>query len=283
MASSPFVRCILRRSNIPKIHAKCREMSTTSSQKAESFINKEWTVTLGSSDDDKSHIIKLNNITIKTPMKKLLKIHDETLAIAIANEWRAQAKKKKPDIKSMHLTTLAYTAIDNPFNETNEQLTESIIEYLKFDTVRFRDTSQEELFKRQSRHWDPVMGWFEHEFSCQVPVDYGHITNTISVPQNTLATMSRYLNSHSRWPLVGLKYVTENLRSLILTTCLTRRFLSIEDVVGLARLETKFQTDKWSEVEWEHSIDEQILMSRASAGSLFYHLALDTPTDVTPQ
>ncbi|GLJ59397.1 hypothetical protein SUGI_1507200 [Cryptomeria japonica] len=88
----------------------------------------------------------------------------KTLALAIANEWKGKESKKKLDLPSMVLTTLAYEAIDNPFNETKDAVVSSIVEYLKFDTVRFRDTCHEELLEKQSRHWDPLIGWFEHTF-----------------------------------------------------------------------------------------------------------------------
>lgn len=216
------------------------------------------------------------NANIKTPMNNVLSLPNETLALAVANEWRSNADKKKIDIKSMHLTTLAYKAIDNPFKETKETLVESILEYLRFDTLRFRDVENKELLHRQSRHWDPVIGWFEHKYECHVPIDYGDIVSGSAIPKSTETTVLRYLNSHGTWPLIGARFMAENLKSYILTSCLTERFLKADQAVELARLETRFQAEKWSKVEWEHDLDEQITNARVAAGCLFYHLSLQS-------
>lgn len=218
--------------------------------------------------------IKLGDLILKTPAKKPLVIPDESLALAIAHEWRVELKKKKMNLANMHLTTLAYTAIDNPFGDSKEELVKSILEYLNFDTVRFRDVDNEKLLQWQSRHWDPIVGWFEHKYECQLPVEYNEITTTGALPQHTTDIMSRHLNSHGRWPLVGVNFITRNLKSLVLTTSLMERFLKVEQAVELARLETRFQTEKWSKVEWEHDLDEQCTNARVAAGALFYHLSV---------
>lgn len=253
--------------------SSCRTLSTKTSR-LES-LNKEWNITLGRADDDaEAYTIQLNNFNLKTPMKNLLKIKDETLALAVANEWKGRAKKKKLDLKTMHLTTLCYESIDNPFKESQEDVIKTIIEYLRFDTVRFRDVNNEEFLQKQSRHWDPLIGWFEHRYDCHLPIDYGDIMNTSELPQNTIEIVQRTLASHQRWPLVGVKFMTQNLKSFLLATCLMTRFLKVEQAVELSRLETRHQVEKWSKVEWEHDLDEQNTTARVAAGTLFYLLSL---------
>lgn len=237
-------------------------------------LKKEWIISIGKTDDGNEYTIKLNDVNLKTPCKNLIRIKDETLALGVANEWRSKAKSKKLDLPTMHLTTLTYEAIDNPFNETKKCLIDSIVDYLSFDTIRFRDVENESLFKKQSRHWDPMVGWFEHKFNCHLPIEYGYITNTGSLPKNTIEVVSRYLNSHERWPLVGIKFLARNLKSYVLSSSLTEKFLDVEQAVELSRLETKFQTERWSKVEWEHDLDEQCTNARVSAGTLFYHLSV---------
>lgn len=251
----------------------CRNLSTETSTRVEN-LKRQWNLTLGRTDDDKAYTIRLNNINLKTPMKNLLTIRDETLALAIANEWKSKEGKKKVDLTTMHLTTLAYEAIDNPFNESKEVLVETIMEYLRFDTVKFRDVEDEDLLAKQSRHWDPLIGWFEQRFECHLPIEYGGLMSISSFPKPTEATINRYLDSHSRWPLIGIKFMASNLKSFVLTSCLTERFLKVEQVVELARLETNHQTEKWSKVEWEHDIDEHCTNARVAAGTLFYHLTV---------
>lgn len=233
----------------------------------------DWMVTIDS-DDISTFVIKLNGKEMKTPMSNSLRVPNMTLALAIANEWRGRSRRKKLNITSMYLTTMAYEAIDNPFGEEAETLVDSILEYLKFDTVRFRDTQNQELLAKQSRHWDPMIGWIEHEFHCHLPIDYNALTDTNSVPDGTMKIFKQHLLSHERWPLIGARFITQNLKSFVLASSLMTRFLTPEQAVELARLETKHQTDKWTEVEWEHDIDEQCTNARVAAGNLFYHLTL---------
>lgn len=237
---------------------------------------KKLDVTVFKEKDDKETLykIKLGDSILKTPGKRQLILPDESLALAIANEWKSEMRKKKISLTNMHLTTLAYTAIDNPFGESKEDVVNSIIEYLKFDTIRFRDVDNDELLSWQSRHWDPLVGWFEHQYNCHLPIDYSNFSGSGSVPQATTDTMLRHLSSHERWPLVGLNFVARNLKSLILTACLMERFLKVDKAVELSRLETRFQIDKWAKVEWEHDLDEQCTNARVAAGTLFYHLTV---------
>jgi len=227
-----------------------------------------------SDEDDGHYRVKVNNVSLKTPKRNLLKIRDESLSLAIANEWKANVGKKKMDLTNMHLTTLAYTAIDNPFEESNSAIISSTLEYLKFDTIRFRDAENSELLQRQSRHWDPLIGWFEHKFDCHLPINYDGFNDGEDLPQMTLEKLRLYLESHERSPLVGINYLARNLKSFVLTTSLTERLLDVVKAVELARLETRFQTEKWSKVEWDHDLDEQCTNARVAAGTLFYHLSL---------
>lgn len=229
-------------------------------------------ITIASSDNSKSFTLRMNNVDLKTPMHNVLRVNNEFLALAIANEWKSRADKDKLDLSNMHLTTLTYSAIDNPFKESQEVLIKSIIDYLSFDTVRFRETTNEQLLARQSRHWDPMVGWFEHRYSCHLPIEYDNVTETKPLPDHTIRTMNELLRPLDRWPLVGLKFVTQNLKSLVLASSLTDKFLKVDDAIELARLEVKFQTEKWTKVEWEHDLDEQCTKARVAAGALFYQL-----------
>lgn len=229
---------------------------------------------MGKTDDNEAYTIKLGDKKLHTPNKNLFRVTNETLALAIANEWKTQVNKKVINHQNMHLTTLAYTAIDNPFNESNELVADSILEYLKFDTMRIREADGgEDLANIERKNWDPVVDWFEKRFNVHIPIDYSQITKTIDISDSSLQTIRRNLISNKRWPLISIKYMSSNLKSYILTSTLTEKYLSSEKAVSLSRLETTYQTQKWSKVEWEHDLDEQILQSRVSAGALFYHLS----------
>lgn len=237
------------------------------------LTHRDWNIEVDRAIDEPSFVLKLNSKIMRTPMNNLMRLKNETLAHAIANEWRIRSRRKKLNLPSMYLTSLLYEAIDNPFEESKEAMIESILEYFRFDTVRLRDAENPELLAKQSRHWDPIVSWFEHKFKCHLPIDYNALTETISIPGATIDNVAKHLMLQSRYPLVGARFMTQNLKSYVLTTSLMDSFLKPEEAVELARLETRHQTEKWSTVEGEHDIDEQGTNARVAAGSLFYHLS----------
>lgn len=212
---------------------------------------------------------------LKTPLMNKFHIENEALNSAIIEEWNGKiGKSKKVDLTTMHLTTLAYESIDNPFNESQDMIVNEIIQFLEFDSLRLRSTDNVKLLQRQSRHWDPMVDWFEHQVDCVLPIEYGDLMKVKPIPDITREKIREELLEKSRWALVGLKFMSQNLKSYILATSLVHKFLTVQEAVDLSRLETKFQTERWSNVEWEHDIDEQCTLSRVAGGSLFYHLSI---------
>lgn len=257
-----------------RIRSHLGQTSRSLSRYNEESIKSKWNLDLSKAVDGRSFSLKLNNIAVRTPLKNPFIIENEALALAILNEWKNREEKpKRLDLPRMHLTTLANEVIDNPFNETDRDITKAIISYLEFDTLRFRDVGNEQLMDKQARHWDPMIGWFEHQFDSPLPVDYGEIMTSISVPRITIEKIDQKLSVMSRWSKVGLRFVAQSLKSFVLTSSITQRFLTVEQAVDLARLETQFQVEKWSKVEWEHDLEEQSTLARTAAGSLFYHLS----------
>lgn len=226
-------------------------------------------IVVSKNHEGSDYCLKLKGITIKTPKKNILKLPNESLAHAIANEFKCFKHMSR-----MHLTSLAFTAIDDPFQETKESISSLMLDYLKFDTIRYRDPEQEDLLALSSEKWDPIIGWFEEKFNVKVPIDYNNFGESSLLPQESQETVRKNLLSLDRWPLIAMKYMTSNLKSFILTTSLTEQYLSVHQTVDLARLETKFQIQRWPKVEEEHDLDDKTMCSRVAAGTLFYHLSL---------
>lgn len=252
-----------------------RTLSTRADKTIDSEGPEKRDITLEKSSCGEYFTLLLQHRPVKTPMKNDLKIKNEILALAILDEWKHKAiKGRKLDVPRMHLTSLACEAIDNPLEEDDKAVVDSIMQYLYFDTTRFRATEDQDLLHKQSRHWDPIIGWFEQQYGCYLPIVYDDITNTTPVPKATIDIIRGNLETKARWPLVGLRYIAQNLKSMVLASSLTEKFLSVEQAVDLARLETNHQVDMWSKVEWEHDLDEHSVRACASAGSLLYHLSL---------
>jgi len=188
------------------------------------------------------------------------------LAVMVANEWQSQDKLMR--MSSMHLTQLTNTAIDNPSNDSQQTIANSIIDFIDSDTLCFRVNEPKELSLLQQKQWHPLIEWFEQMFDCKVPITQTVHLNPIC--ETTKKAIYRHLCSHNLWSLLGLKFATENLKSLILSLALTQRRISVDHCVDICRLEEDFQTEKWGRIASTHDLELHALRARVSAALLFY-------------
>lgn len=79
--------------------------------------------------------LTLDHKKLKTPLGNVLKINNELLANAVAEEWNAQ--KELIMLSQMHLTGLCNICIDNPTGASKEDLVEDVLNFLETDTVFF--------------------------------------------------------------------------------------------------------------------------------------------------
>lgn len=223
------------------------------------------------SENGNRYEINLDGRKVKTPTGSVLYLKSEPLALAVANEWRSQNQVIRSS--EMHLTTLANTAIDNPMRVSEESQISSIVEFLTTDTLCFRVDEPEELKMAQKEKWNPLVDWFMNEFDVDLTVTSDIFVSP--VPEETKHTLKKFLATYDLPSLVALNFVTENLKSTILSLATLKRRVSVEEAISLSRLETEFQTSKWGNIEWAHDIDLMQTRARVSAGILFLHLSND--------
>lgn len=220
------------------------------------------------SESDGRYEICLDKRKLKTPSGCLLQLPNEALATAVATEWDLQ--QKIIHRHNMHITALCNTALDNPCRQRSEDIIDDMLQYLASDTLCFRSNDPPNFAELQIEMWDPLLKWFENRY--QVRINVSEDVSTIPVPDETLAQIRKHLLSYSHWCLIGINFVAENLKSLILTLAVINRAIDVEKAVALSRLETTFQIQNWGAVEWAHHVDEAQLKARVSAGVLFTYL-----------
>ncbi|XP_059835827.1 ATP synthase mitochondrial F1 complex assembly factor 2 [Hypanus sabinus] len=218
--------------------------------------------------------INLDCRKLKTPQGKLFTVPSEALAIAVATEWQSQGDVLQ--FFTMHLTTLCNTALDNPMQRTKEQLIRSALKFLDTDVVCYRVVEPPGLVKLQKNEWDPVVEWIENRYDVEI----GFSTNILgpNIPSKSKETFEKHLSSYNFWALIGLEYVIQQLKSVVLSLNLIDRNLSVEKAVLLSRLEEQYQIEVWGNVEWAHDYDVYELRSRTAAGALFVHLCSENST-----
>uniref|UniRef100_A0A0N5B9B7 ATP synthase mitochondrial F1 complex assembly factor 2 n=1 Tax=Strongyloides papillosus TaxID=174720 RepID=A0A0N5B9B7_STREA len=230
---------------------------------------KSVTVTKDTEDENK-FIVFLDKRKVKTLGQNVLKLPTEPLAEAIAHEFDSQLETL--NMTNMRLTGLAFTAMDNPFHQTKENIIDSIMEYAPTDTVLYVSTEPEKLYNKEKEYWLPVIDWVNKKFS----VDFKPTETLFDLPEispKTDGNLREYFNNFNFWQLTGYQYSVEALKSILLSVAATENAINIEKAVEASRVEQIYQSHVWGNVEWCHDIEEMELACRLAAGKLFVNLS----------
>lgn len=223
-----------------------------------------------SSQSTNCYEILLDQRKLKTPLGNLITIENEFLALALAQEWHQQTKKI--DLSSMHLNSLINTLVDNPLKTTKEQLIEKILYFLDWDTILYRCDHPEEFRQMQIQSWDPILSKINENFQTNFRSTYAlDTTDLISKADRT--TIERYLTNFDQQTLTIVLFMVEQLKSILLTICLLKQYVPVENIASLSRLETEFQISRWNNVEYHHDYEINDTSSKiAAAYVMFYYL-----------
>src|SRR5687767_7764765 len=114
--------------------------------------------------------ILLDGRPVRTPARALLRVPTEELAEAIAGEWNGQSETIDP--RSMPLTGLANAAIDRVAPDP-AAFARTLAEYGESDLLCYRAEGPQSLVERQSRVWDPLLGWARTRFGVEIETTTG--------------------------------------------------------------------------------------------------------------
>lgn len=234
---------------------------------------------LGAEADKKTvkYEINLDKKKLKTPSGKLFQVENETLANLISQEWHSQ--DNVIHLSMMHLTTLANTCQDNPFNLTSKQIIDKMKEYLITDTVLYRELDNASLLELQEEKWTPLVDWMNERFpKLNLKMKGNHDLHVDGYQTNLdFDELERYLNSFNLNSLVAINFICETLKSVILTLALMNGKLdSVDTACTLSLLESQYQQIKWGKVEWQHGFEEAEMKTRVSAALLFSYFNSNT-------
>lgn len=234
--------------------------------------------------DQKSYEINLDKRKLKSPSGKPFNVKSELLANMCAFEWESQRESIR--LGTMHLTSLVNTCLDNPNKLTKEGLIDGLLEYLPTDTILFFDNEggneqADKLVQLQEEKWRPIVTWFNHKFpdmNLKVTHDIGSALMSESFDLEKSNSFKKYMNENFELSsLIAFNYISESLKSVILTVALLERFLpSVEEACKLTNIEQEHQYDQWGKVEWYHEVNETELHARVSSALCMIYLSEDS-------
>ncbi|CAL8100201.1 unnamed protein product [Orchesella dallaii] len=194
--------------------------------------------TSSSPDSATTYEITLDRKKLRTPARNIFQVDNPGVAYTVGAEWAAQGKTLAQS--SMHLTALSNTSQDNPTKKTKYDLSTEILTLLTSETIIFRSPEDSRLWEMQRDLWDPVLYWFQDEFSIKIPIVSGTILCP-TIPEDSLVSLRNFILSHSFEAVQGLAFSCHTLRSVILPIAVAKNRLRADEAVRLSRLEIDFQ------------------------------------------
>ncbi len=184
--------------------------------------------------------VLLDGKPIKTPSKARLVLPTESLAAAVAEEWRGQGATIRP--ATMLLTKLANTAIDRA-NALREDIASDLLGFGKSDLLCYRAVEPAELIERQQEAWSPMLDWADQAFGARLKVTHG--VRHIEQDGEAIAALNRVLKALDGWALTGLQTATTITGSLVLAIAILEGRLTPSKAFALSRIDEEFQAEKW--------------------------------------
>src|SRR5689334_8164719 len=102
--------------------------------------------------------ILLDGRPMRTPAKAVLVVPTDSLAGAIAQEWRDVPDKAEINVSHLPLTRLAATGLDR-VSVQRERVIDDTAKYATSDMLCYRATDPPSLVQRQHQLWQPVLDW----------------------------------------------------------------------------------------------------------------------------
>lgn len=201
--------------------------------------------------------VLLDGKPIRTPAGAAFLLPSESLAQAVAEEWRAQGEKLRPE--SMPLTKLANTAIDRVAANPAAWI-EQILALAKSDSVCYRAASPQDLVARQSAQWDKLLEWAQARFGAQFRIATG--IGFVEQPPEAVAALGRALAGTDDFALAAIHAAATLARSAIIALGLSDGRLNADEAFAAADLDEIYQSEKWGEDP------EALIRSRSKATEL---------------
>jgi chaperone required for assembly of F1-ATPase len=186
--------------------------------------------------------IRLDGRALKTPARADLVLPTDSLAAAIAEEWRAVEGTIDP--RAMPLTGLANAAIDRIAPDT-ATFAAGLARYAEGDLLCYRADHPTELTALQGEAWDPPLDWARGRYDVDFVVTAG--ISHVDQPAETVRRLGAAVASRDPFHLAGLSPLVTLSGSLVLALALAEGEMTEEQTWEAAELDQLWQAEQWGE------------------------------------
>lgn len=186
------------------------------------------------------YAVLLDGKPIHTPAGAELKLPTLALAEAVAEEWRSQGEKVRPD--TMLLTKLANTAIDRVAVHRLTAISQ-ILSFARSDLLCYRAEAPATLVEMQRHFWDPILDWARERYGANLACGTG--IGFIEQSPDSLDALERALDDYDSFGLAALDAAAALLGSAVVALALAENRLTAEEAFAAGQLDENYQADKW--------------------------------------
>jgi chaperone required for assembly of F1-ATPase len=201
-------------------------------------FDKDVAVTKG----DGGYQVLLDGKPVRTPAGAPLTLPTRALADAIAQEWRAQGPRPKP--QTMPMTRLANTAIDR-VRPAPDRAVQEIAGFARADVLCYRAEVTSDLAGRQVAQWDPILAWARERYGAQLTAGRG--IGFVAQPQEAMNALEAAVGVFDAFGLAALDLAARVLGSAVLALAVVEGRIGAEESFALAHLDEAYQIERWGD------------------------------------
>jgi chaperone required for assembly of F1-ATPase len=184
--------------------------------------------------------LSLDGKPVRTPARASLIVPTQSLAEAVAAEWRDAAEKVDP--RAMPLTGLANAAIDRVAPD-RERFAEGLARYAEADLICYRAEGPSGLVERQAAGWDPLLAWARRRFDVDFVTTIG-LTH-VAQPAPTVERLGHAVAMLDSFRLAGLSPLVTIGGSLIAALAVLEKTIPAEEAWDAVSVDERWQLDHW--------------------------------------
>jgi chaperone required for assembly of F1-ATPase len=190
--------------------------------------------------EDGGWSIALDGRPVRTPARAPLVVPGESLAKAMAEEWRSAGEDVDP--RAMPLTGLANAAIDRVAPDP-AAFAQGLARYAEADLACYRAQGPAELVGRQAAKWDELLAWGRRRFDVDFEITDGLIH--VAQPAATVERLAHAVSALDAFRLAGLSPLVTIGGSLLAALALLEGAMTAEAAWDAVSIDEQWQLEQW--------------------------------------
>ena len=184
---------------------------------------------------DGYHIL-LDGRSVKTKSGQNLHAYNEAIANHIVEEWASQGDDIIPD--TMPFTQILNTKQDRVSQE-RDAMCVSVLKYLDTDLICYFADDPQALIDLQKEQWQPILDWFEQEFSVVLKTTSSLVA--VTQPDEAHKVVQDYVESLEDEHFTILQLVTSVSGSLLLALAFMHGAIDAQGVFDACYVEETYK------------------------------------------